>query len=194
MVGFCGTDLSTFRAKNPLVSYPRIPGHETSATIIELGPDVPRQYNAGQNVTVLPYNSCGATNACLANRKLGVPQDGGMSEFFKVPWHKVHDAERPLALQKLSLVEPLAVGFDSFERGHISVFRYRCCYWLRYRRLGRDGSSGGAWRHGHRYRSGRRQACAGSPGGCAAYRELTHGACGRAPSRAHSRPRPGRRH
>ena len=26
IIGLCGTDLSTFRGKNPLVSYPRIPG------------------------------------------------------------------------------------------------------------------------------------------------------------------------
>ena len=32
-VGFCGTDLSTFRGVNPLVSYPRIPGHELGCTI-----------------------------------------------------------------------------------------------------------------------------------------------------------------
>ena len=26
-VGFCGSDLNTFRGLNPLVSYPRVPGH-----------------------------------------------------------------------------------------------------------------------------------------------------------------------
>ena len=30
-LGFCGSDLSTFRGGNPLVSYPRIPGHEIAA-------------------------------------------------------------------------------------------------------------------------------------------------------------------
>ncbi len=32
-VGFCGSDLSTFRGLNPLVQYPRIPGHEVSGII-----------------------------------------------------------------------------------------------------------------------------------------------------------------
>ena len=32
-VGLCGTDINSFRGKNPLVSYPRIPGHEISAVI-----------------------------------------------------------------------------------------------------------------------------------------------------------------
>ena len=126
MVGFCGTDLSTFRGKNPLVSYPRIPGHEISATIVEVGNEVPGHFQGGQNVTVLPYNSCGIcascrrgrTNACLANRTLGVQQDGAMSEFFKAPWQKVYAADG-LSLRELSLVEPLAVGFHSVERGRI---------------------------------------------------------------------------
>ena len=34
MVGLCGSDLNAFRGRNPLVSFPRIPGHEVSATII----------------------------------------------------------------------------------------------------------------------------------------------------------------
>ena len=35
MVGFCGSDLNSFRGLNPLVSFPRIPGHEVAATIVE---------------------------------------------------------------------------------------------------------------------------------------------------------------
>ncbi len=33
IVGMCGSDLNTFRGKNPMVSYPRIPGHEIAATL-----------------------------------------------------------------------------------------------------------------------------------------------------------------
>ncbi len=58
-VGYCGTDLSTFRGANPLVSYPRIPGHEVGATIVELGAGV-EQWNVGQDVLVFPYTECGA--------------------------------------------------------------------------------------------------------------------------------------
>ena len=32
-VGFCGTDLSTYLGKNPLVTYPRIPGHEITGIV-----------------------------------------------------------------------------------------------------------------------------------------------------------------
>ena len=35
MVGFCGSDLNSFRGLNPLISFPRILGHEVCATVIE---------------------------------------------------------------------------------------------------------------------------------------------------------------
>lgn len=126
MVGFCGTDLNTFRGKNPLVSYPRIPGHEISATIVSVGANVPSHLRAGTNVTVSPLNSCGLcaaclrgrTNACMRNETLGVQRDGAMKEFFTAPWQKVFVAEG-LSLRELSMVEPLAVGFHSVNRGRV---------------------------------------------------------------------------
>src|SRR5271166_2929336 len=39
MVGFCGSDLNSFRGLNPLVSFPRILGHEVCATIVQAGSD-----------------------------------------------------------------------------------------------------------------------------------------------------------
>ena len=35
MVGFCGSDLKSYRGLNPLVTYPRVLGHEVSATVVE---------------------------------------------------------------------------------------------------------------------------------------------------------------
>jgi D-arabinose 1-dehydrogenase-like Zn-dependent alcohol dehydrogenase len=37
MIGLCGTDLNTFRGKNPLVTFPRVLGHEVAATILRAG-------------------------------------------------------------------------------------------------------------------------------------------------------------
>jgi threonine dehydrogenase-like Zn-dependent dehydrogenase len=126
MVGFCGTDLSTFRGKNPLVSYPRIPGHEIAATIAEVGEGVPEHLKPGLNVTVSPYYPCGTCaaclrgrrNACARNETLGVQCDGAMKEFFSAPWEKVFAAEG-LSLRELSMVEPLSVGAHSVSRGRV---------------------------------------------------------------------------
>lgn len=126
VVGFCGTDLSTFRGKNPLVSYPRIPGHEIGATITAVGHGVPDHLQPGLNVAVSPYNPCGhcaaclrgRTNACLRNQTLGVQRDGAMRERFTAHWSKVFVADG-LSLRDLSFVEPLAVGFHSVARGRV---------------------------------------------------------------------------
>src|ERR1700753_4237225 len=83
LIGLCGTDLSTFRGKNPLVSYPRIPGHEIAATIVETGSEVPSHLQTGMNVTVYPATCCGMcasckrgrTNACKFNETLGVQRE-----------------------------------------------------------------------------------------------------------------------
>jgi hypothetical protein len=126
-IGLCGTDLNTFRGKNPMVTYPRIPGHEIAATIVDSGADVPSHFVAGGDVTVSPYTSCGVcssclrgrTNACLSNQTLGVQRDGAMQEFFTVPWRKAFVANG-LSLRELTLVEPLGVGFHTVSRGRVT--------------------------------------------------------------------------
>ena len=63
-IGYCGSDLTSFRGLNPLVTYPRIPGHEIGATIDSLGSDVPEKWKIGQNVLVSPYTNDGDCSAC----------------------------------------------------------------------------------------------------------------------------------
>jgi len=127
MVGLCGSDLSTFRGKNPLVAYPRIPGHEIAATVSEVGPDVPEEIKIGMNVTVSPYTSCGKcssclsgrTNACRFNETLGVQRDGALTEYAAVPWQKLFRSDT-LSLRELAIVEPLTVGFHASARGRVT--------------------------------------------------------------------------
>jgi threonine dehydrogenase-like Zn-dependent dehydrogenase len=126
-IGLCGTDLNTFRGKNPMVTYPRIPGHEIAATIVDAGSGVPVQFDSGMDVTVSPYTACGKcasclrgrTNACMSNETLGVQRDGAMQEYFTVPWQKVFVANG-LSLRQLTLVEPLGVGFHTVSRARVT--------------------------------------------------------------------------
>lgn len=124
-IGLCGTDLSSWRGKNPLVSYPRIPGHEIAATIVEL----PGNFDGlkiGMDVTLSPYKSCGVCpacangrpNACLNNQTLGVQREGGMTELLAYPVEKLYPAK--LNLTELCLVEPLTVGFHAVARGRVT--------------------------------------------------------------------------
>lgn len=126
-IGLCGTDLSTFRGKNPLVSYPRIPGHEIAATIVETGRGVPEHFTPGQDVTVSPYTPCGQCasckrgrpNACKFNLTMGVQEDGAMTNYFVAAWKRVYASEG-LSLRELSVVEPLSVGFHAGVRARIA--------------------------------------------------------------------------
>jgi 2-desacetyl-2-hydroxyethyl bacteriochlorophyllide A dehydrogenase len=126
MVGFCGSDLNSFRGRNPLVSFPRIPGHEVSASIVEssrLNPALA----AGVDVTLSPYTSCGKCascrrgrpNACRFNETLGVQRDGAATEYIVVPSERIYPAK--LTLKELCLVEPLTVGFHAVARGRVTA-------------------------------------------------------------------------
>jgi threonine dehydrogenase-like Zn-dependent dehydrogenase len=125
-VGLCGTDLNSFRGKNPMITYPRILGHEISATIVEgssLRPDLPKH----SSVAVMPYKSCGVCPACQKNRPntcqfnqtMGVQRDGALTEFIQVPPEKLFAAN--LTIPEFSLVEPLSVGFHAVQRGRITA-------------------------------------------------------------------------
>ncbi|HEU5072133.1 MAG TPA: zinc-binding alcohol dehydrogenase family protein [Verrucomicrobiae bacterium] len=127
-LGYCGSDLNTFRGFNPLVTLPRIPGHEIGATIAAVTPGVPDHFQPGMEVTVVPYTTCGTcpscrsgrVNACRSNQTLGVQRDGALTEFIAVPWQKLVRSEK-LSLTEHTLVEPLSVGFHAVERGRVGA-------------------------------------------------------------------------
>jgi 2-desacetyl-2-hydroxyethyl bacteriochlorophyllide A dehydrogenase len=124
-IGLCGSDLNSFRGKNPMVSYPRIPGHEVAATVVETSKNHP-QFTAGMDVTLSPYTQCGKCpsclrgrpNACQFNETLGVQRDGALAEYIAIPAEKLYAAH--LNLKELCLVEPLTVGFHAVARGRVT--------------------------------------------------------------------------
>ena len=122
MVGLCGSDLNSFRGRNPLITYPRVLGHEIAATVLEGNATVV----AGTHVTVSPYTGCGKCpscrrgreNACRYNETFGVQRDGAITERLAVPAGKVYPSTLPL--KTLCLVEPLTVGFHAAARGRVT--------------------------------------------------------------------------
>ena len=125
-VGFCGSDLNTYRGANAMAKSPVIPGHEIGAVIEALGAGVPDFLQAGMTVTVNPYTACGTCpscrrgrpNACRSNQTLGVQRDGAMREYMAVPWEKVIPAGT-LSTRDSALVEPMSVGFHAVSRGAV---------------------------------------------------------------------------
>ncbi len=128
LVGFCGSDLSTYLGRNPMVSYPRIPGHEVAATIVETGSGVPPEFKQGDKVTVVPYTNCGVCsscrkgrfNACEHNQTMGVQRDGAMHEYITIPYENVLRVP-DLTSEDAALVEPLTVGFHAVDRAGVTA-------------------------------------------------------------------------
>ena len=126
-VGFCDSDLNTFRGKNALAKSPVIPGHEICARIEKTGAGVPEELKEGMLVTADPYTGCGhcasclneRSNACEHNETLGVQRDGAMREFISLPWQKVIPAEG-LDEASVALIEPMSVGFHAINRGRVT--------------------------------------------------------------------------
>lgn len=126
-VGFCGSDLNTFRGLNPLVKLPIVPGHEIGAVIEAIADDVPSSFQPGMHATVNPYTSCGdcpacrngRPNACEFNQTFGVQRDGAMSEYLLVPWEKVI-ADHDISVRNFALVEPMSVGFHAVSRANVT--------------------------------------------------------------------------
>lgn len=123
MVGMCGTDLSTFRGRNAMVTFPRVPGHEVAAEVVSGGGDLA----SGTMVTMSPYTNCGRcascergrANACEFNETMGVQRDGAMTEYISMPRGKLYAAK--LGMKELCLVEPLTVGFHAAARGRVAA-------------------------------------------------------------------------
>ena len=126
-VGFCGSDLSTFRGGNPMVKMPVVPGHEVGAEIVSVGKNVPEGLKPGMTVTVNPYTNCGKcascrngrVNACQHNETLGVQRWGAMREYLVLPWEKVIPAGL-LTPRTCALVEPMSVGFHAVSRAQVT--------------------------------------------------------------------------
>jgi threonine dehydrogenase-like Zn-dependent dehydrogenase len=124
MVGLCGSDLNSYRGRNPMVSYPRIPGHEVAAVVAEVNPLHP-EWQVGMTVTLSPYTSCGQCvacqrgkrNTCRFNQTMGIQRDGALTQYVAVPAGNLYRAD--LTLRELCLVEPLTVGFHAAARGRV---------------------------------------------------------------------------
>lgn len=123
--GICGSDLGTYRGTFAYASYPRIPGHEFSAEIIELG-DNDRNLKPGMIVTCNPYFNCGhcyscqrgLVNCCTSNETMGAQRDGAFSEYITMPIERIYDG-KGLSAKTLALIEPFCISYHGISRANI---------------------------------------------------------------------------
>ncbi|MCF0238553.1 MAG: zinc-binding alcohol dehydrogenase family protein [Sphaerochaetaceae bacterium] len=124
--GICGSDLGSYRGTFAYFDYPRIPGHEISARIVDINKDNNRNLKVGDIVTVLPYFNCtkcyscrrGLVNACQDNHTLGCQIDGAMSTYVNMPVERLIDG-KGLDPRYLAMIEPFCIGYHGALRGGV---------------------------------------------------------------------------
>ena len=107
---------------------PRIPGHEITGVVAEVGPDV-TAVRAGDRVMTFFYLTCGRCEFCRAGRdalcrdprgNLGVHRDGGYAEFVALPEANV----LPLP-ERVPFIEGTAIPDAIATPYHVCVSRAR---------------------------------------------------------------------
>jgi 2-desacetyl-2-hydroxyethyl bacteriochlorophyllide A dehydrogenase len=125
----CATDIEIYEGtlgyyKNGTAQYPIVPGHEFSARVVEVGPNVDH-LKVGDPVVVECIQSCGSCEACQRENwiacqqrsELGViGRNGGYAEYVVVPGRYVHRLPKDFDLKKACLCEPLAVALKGLKR------------------------------------------------------------------------------
>lgn len=127
--GICGSDIGAFRGTNPLVSYPRIIGHEIAGEIISIPDNNPRGLKAGDHVIADPYLFCGhcypcsigRTNCCTGLQVLGVHVDGGMREYFSHPADMLWKLPEDMPWELAPIAEPLTIALHGIHRGRLQT-------------------------------------------------------------------------
>lgn len=123
--GVCGADVASYTGNQPFTTYPRIPGHEFSAEIAEIGENE-RGLKVGDIVTANPYFNCGScyscqrgfVNCCVDNQTMGVQRDGSFCEYVAMPIERIIPG-RGLSAKELALVEPFTISYHALHRTKI---------------------------------------------------------------------------
>jgi 2-desacetyl-2-hydroxyethyl bacteriochlorophyllide A dehydrogenase len=126
-VGVCGSDFHAFAGRHPIYTYPRVIGHELSATVIGIDSNE-NGIQVGDRCAIEPYVACGQCRACSRGknncceqlRVLGIHVDGGLQEYFSVPISLLHKSDL-LSLDQLALVETLGIGAHAVLRSGLTA-------------------------------------------------------------------------
>lgn len=123
--GICGSDLGSYKGTFAYFSYPRIPGHEFSAEIIEIDAN-DYGLEKGMIVTGNPYFNCekcyacqtGHVNCCISNETLGCQREGAFSQYFVMPLDRIYNG-KGVSAKALAVVEPFCISYHGVKRANI---------------------------------------------------------------------------
>jgi 2-desacetyl-2-hydroxyethyl bacteriochlorophyllide A dehydrogenase len=128
-VGICATDLEVLEGtlgyyRTGKAHYPIVPGHESSGTVVAVGPRV-TSFTEGDRVVVECIQGCGECPACARDdaiqcrerREVGVmAHDGAYATYLVTRARYVHRVPDAVTLAQAALTEPLAVVHKGLRR------------------------------------------------------------------------------
>ena len=126
--GICGSDIGAYKGVNPLVSYPRIIGHEIAGEVVEVADDE-TEYKVGDRVILEPYVYCGKcypcsighTNCCENLTVRGVHIEGGMAEYVSHPRHLLHKVPAGIPWHLVPMAEPLVIAMHAVKQAEVKA-------------------------------------------------------------------------
>lgn len=110
--GICGTDLHILKGLAYVPELPHIPGHENAGVVVKVGSDV-TGLKVGQRVVAHNFFTCGRCYYCRIGRDtqctdlkglLGVLNDGGFAEYFKVPAKNLFELPESVSFEAGGLI------------------------------------------------------------------------------------------
>ncbi len=122
-MGLCTSDMQIWHGKHKYSALPVVMGHELSAEVAYVGPDV-QDFKKGDRVVLQPQVVCGECfpckngkfNVCEELHVRGVHEDGCACEYMTTDaWH-LHKVPENVAMEDAALAEPIAVGIGAAGR------------------------------------------------------------------------------
>jgi 2-desacetyl-2-hydroxyethyl bacteriochlorophyllide A dehydrogenase len=124
--GICGSDLSAYRGTSPLVSYPRVLGHEVLVDVLQSSDKPELEGRRAVLDPMIPCEYCracraGRTNCCVRLKVMGVHVDGGLQETYVVNLRNLHPLPAEMPDEVAVLAEPLTIAYHAVQRSAISA-------------------------------------------------------------------------
>ncbi|XP_003382382.1 PREDICTED: uncharacterized protein LOC100635091 [Amphimedon queenslandica] len=128
-VAICGSDITLYKwgeIAKTIAAIPFTPGHETVGEIVQLGSDVPQEYQIGKRICVENHYYCGHCYQCMHGQPhicqnlnqfghgKGTPY-GGCSEYTIVPAKYAYLLQTDLDDSKAAILEPCGVAHQALD-------------------------------------------------------------------------------
>ncbi len=119
--GVCGSDIPRILTEGTY-SYPTIPGHEISGTVVDIGKNISKS-ELEKRVAVIPLIPCRECKFCEIGKFaqcekygfLGSRNNGGFAEYVKVPKTNIVHIPQELNDEEAAMLEPISVALHAIQ-------------------------------------------------------------------------------